>query len=36
MRLELWFESDWFFCNVTSQDGFEGDCQETKFQLITF
>ena len=26
--LKLWFESDWYFCNITKSDGFESDCPE--------
>ena len=33
--LKLWFERDWYFCNITSQDGFESNCPETKFQTMT-
>ena len=36
MSLELWFESDCFFVMLPSQDGFENDCPEIKFQLIAF
>ena len=27
--LKLWFERDWYFCNIT-----ESNCSETKFQTI--
>ena len=34
--LKLLFESDCYLCNITlSQDGFERDCPETKFQTIS-
>ena len=33
--LKLKLQSDWYFCNIMSQDGFESDCPETKFQRIT-
>ena len=32
--LKLWFESDWYFCNITVL-GFESNSPETKFQTIT-
>ena len=28
--LKLWFERDWYFLNITSQDGFESDCPESR------
>ena len=34
MHLKLWFESDWHFCNVTSQGGFENDCPEARVKLV--
>ena len=33
---KLWFESDYSFVILPSQDGFESDCPQTKFQTITF
>ena len=34
--LKPWFESDYgIFVKLLSQDGFESDCSETKFQTIT-
>ena len=32
--LKLWFESDWYFCNITKSERFKCD-SETKFQTIT-
>ena len=34
--LKLWFESEWYtFVILMSQDGFESNCPEAKFQTIT-
>ena len=33
--LKLWFEIDWYFLILLSQHGFESDCPETRFQIIT-
>ena len=36
LRFKLWFESDWYLVILPSQDDFESDCPETKFQTMTF
>ena len=28
LRLKLQFESNWYFCYITSQDGFESDVKK--------
>ena len=35
IALMLWSESEWYFRNILSQNGFESDCPKTKFQTIT-
>ena len=35
IALMLWSESEWYFRNIMSQNGFESDCPKTKFQTIT-
>ena len=30
LRLKLWFESDWYFCNITTSGLFESNCPERK------
>ena len=34
--LKLWFESDYLFVILLSQDDFENNCPETKFQTTPF
>ena len=33
--LKLWFEHDWYFAILLSQDGFESNCPEAKLHTIT-
>ena len=35
IALMLWSESECYFRNILSQNGFESDCPKTKFQTIT-
>ena len=36
LLIKLWFEGGWYyFVILLSQDSFESDCPETKFQAIT-
>ena len=34
--LKVWFESDWYFVILLSQDCSENSCPKTKLQTITF